>query len=155
MNMGNHAAGKAMGIAADAVLKSHYPRNFFDAGFALSILDDICEPWRGCDAEFEAEDPKRPGHINPEYTFHDDFNAPLGKLIAAAFAPDKRWESRKPNGNDRDEDPVWQEWYESDTSSVSRCQKRRRMASHWNRRTTWQRKSGSRSGFGGANWANT
>ena len=107
--MGNHAAGKAMGIAADAVLKSHYPRNFFDAGFALSILDDICEPWRGCDAEFEAEDPKHPGQQHPDYIDYTDFNAPLGKLIAMAFSPGVEWNNPP---SDRDEDPVWRRWYD-------------------------------------------
>ena len=54
---------------------------------ALRLLDLICEPWRGCDAEFEAEDM--------------DFNAPLGRLIAAAFAPGRKWE---PMWEDREAD---------------------------------------------------
>jgi hypothetical protein len=53
----------------------------------LDLLDEICNPYRGCDAEFEAEDTQRPGHIHPDYTFYTDPEGPLGRLMVEAFAP--------------------------------------------------------------------
>lgn len=81
--MGNHHASKAMGIAAEAAFRAN--RKHLNKETALKILDTICKPWKGCDAEFESEDPKKPGHIHPDYTFYTDPMAPLGKLIAVAF----------------------------------------------------------------------
>ena len=60
--MGNHVAGSAMGKQAQ-LLMSNRPSGMT----ALQLLDMICEPHRGCDAEFEAEDPSRPGHVHPEF----------------------------------------------------------------------------------------
>jgi hypothetical protein len=54
---------------------------------ALQLLDLICEPWRGCDAEFESTDPNDPHKINPDYQDSRDPIAPLGQLICEAFAP--------------------------------------------------------------------
>jgi hypothetical protein len=81
--MGNHDAGQAMGRMAEMALKMRTNQT------ALQILDEICEPYRGCDAEFEAEDPKRPGHINPEYADYTDPKGPLGTLIIEAFSDSK------------------------------------------------------------------
>jgi hypothetical protein len=83
--MGNHVAGKAMGLAAQLALSLRQP----DAASALEILDSICEPYRGCDAEFEAEDPKRPGHAHLEFSNYTDPHplAALGMLMVEAFAP--------------------------------------------------------------------
>ena len=109
--MGNHSAGKAMGIAAAAVFKAQPQADtVFEQSFALAILDTICEPWRGCDAEFEAEDPKRPGQMHPQYISHTDFQAPLGKLIAAAFSPGRKWALVNPPSQ-TEEDPSREEWY--------------------------------------------
>ena len=98
-----------MGIAAEAVLALTQPP--FESQVALRVLDIICEQWRGCDAEFEAEDPKRPGCDNPEYISYTDFQAPLGKLIAMAFSPGMEWKLDNPP-SDHEEDPVWQRWYD-------------------------------------------
>lgn len=75
--MGNHQAGRAMGKTAEALAFTNLT--------ALAALDMICNPYRGCDAEFEAEDPNRPGHIHPEYADYTDPNGPIGKLIIEAF----------------------------------------------------------------------
>src|SRR3954470_13014244 len=77
--MGNHDAGRAMGRAAGIALKMRNGQS------ALEILDMVGEPYRGCDAEFEAENPERPGYINPAYANYTDVPGPLGKLIAEAF----------------------------------------------------------------------
>lgn len=77
--MGNHSAGMEMGRAATAALKRRTTET------ALELLDEICEPHRNCDAEFEAEDPKKRGHVHPDYGNYTDPNGPLGKLIAEAF----------------------------------------------------------------------
>jgi hypothetical protein len=53
---------------------------------ALAILDTICEPYRGRDAEFESEDPKNPRYIHPRYDHYTDPIGPIGRLIAVAFA---------------------------------------------------------------------
>lgn len=82
--MGDHEAGRAMGAGAIAVLKVVDPRSLTREQ-ALDILDDICGPWRGRDAEFEAaEDGAR-------YCRYDDLEGPLGALVAAAFAPERDW----------------------------------------------------------------
>lgn len=82
--MGNHTAGLAMGKAAEQAIANRRPSEA-----ALSILDRICEPYRGCDAEFESEDSGTPGKVHPEF---DDFREPhpaaaLGMLMLEAFAP--------------------------------------------------------------------
>ena len=73
--MGNHSAGRAMGKSAALMLENRCEQS------ARSLLDAICKPWKGCDAEFEAEDPNNPGRIHPDYTFYTDPNGPLGVLI--------------------------------------------------------------------------
>ena len=83
--MGNHDAGRAMGRMADMALKMRTNQT------ALALLDQICEPYRGCDAEFEAEDPNHRGHIHPEYTHYTEPNGPLGILITEAFGQGTDW----------------------------------------------------------------
>lgn len=82
--MGNHTVGLAIGKAAEAAIAN---RRVGET--AISILDRICEPYRGYDAEFESEDPDRPGYVHPEF---DDYRHPhskaaLGMLLLEAFAP--------------------------------------------------------------------
>lgn len=82
--MGNHDAGLAIGLAAEAAVG-----NRKEGEAALSILDRICKPYRGCDAEFESRDPENPHNVHPEF---DDFRFPhpkaaLGMLMLEAFAP--------------------------------------------------------------------
>lgn len=86
--MGNHEVGRAMGRMAEVVLKL---RTNPTTQTALSLLDQICEPYRGADAEFEAVDPKRPGHTHPEYGQYTDPKGTLGILIREAFAPNVDW----------------------------------------------------------------
>ncbi len=86
-----------MGRAAEQMLLVRQPGQT-----ALQLLDAICEPYRGCDAEFEAEDPKKPGRIHPHYTFYTDPVGPLGLLIAEAFAADRNWADE------------WRAWRKSD-----------------------------------------
>lgn len=75
-----------MGHAAEAALKMRKPGQS-----AIELLDLICEPYRGCDAEFEAEDPANPRCVNPHFTFYTDPAGPLGRLVAEAFAPARDW----------------------------------------------------------------
>lgn len=85
--MGNHAVGKAMGRMAEMALKMRTSQT------ALDILDEVCEPYRGADAEFEAGDPNNPGQTHPEYSHYTEPNAPLGILIAEAFSPNTDWKT--------------------------------------------------------------
>lgn len=82
--MGNHYAGNAMGKQAQLLMANRPP-----GMTALQLLDLICEPHRGCDAEFESEDPDRPGHVHPEFPdwCFPHANAGLGMLLLEAFAP--------------------------------------------------------------------
>ena len=84
--MGNHEAGRSMGQMAEMTLKMRTNQT------ALSLLDEICESYRGCDAEFE------------EYT---EPNQPLGKLIAEAFDPTVNWIEERAN----DDDDSWYDVY--------------------------------------------
>jgi hypothetical protein len=86
--MGNHEVGRAMGRMAEIVLKL---RTNPTTQTALSLLDQICEPYRGADAEFEAVDPHRPGHTHPDYCRYTDPKGPLGILIQEAFDPKVDW----------------------------------------------------------------
>lgn len=69
--MGNHQAGKAMGLTAVALLANRTNQT------ALELLDIICTPYRGCDAEFESEDPANPGSTHPDY---HDYTSPDGPV---------------------------------------------------------------------------
>ncbi len=82
--MGNHAAGKAIGLAAEQAVRGRR-----EGESALEILDRICRPYQGADAEFEAEDPQRPGHVHPEFAEYRKPHpkAALGMLLLEAFAP--------------------------------------------------------------------
>ncbi len=80
--MGDHTIGKAMGVAADAWWRRETVPTKEEA---LAALDVICSPYRGRDAEFEAEDPARPGHIHPAYDNYTDPLGPIGMLIMIAF----------------------------------------------------------------------
>lgn len=51
--MGNHVAGPAVGLAAKVVAKIRQ-----QGETALSLLDRACKKYRGCDAEFESEQPR-------------------------------------------------------------------------------------------------
>lgn len=68
-----------MGKAAEMALRTRIHQS------ALELLDMICEPYRGCDAEFEAEDPHRPGFLHPDYGDYTAPTGPMGVLIAEAF----------------------------------------------------------------------
>ena len=80
--MGDHRIGKAMRDAANIWWGSHPTPTQQDA---LAALDTICGPYRKRDAEFESEDPKRPGYIHPDYDQDTDPDGPIGRLIAIAF----------------------------------------------------------------------
>jgi hypothetical protein len=80
--MGNHQAGDAMGRMAATLIERRKPGET-----ALQLLDVICEPWRGCDAEFESTDPNNSSQVDPR---SDDYRWPplaLGMLMIEAFAP--------------------------------------------------------------------
>ena len=83
--MGNHEVGRAMGRMAEMALKMRTSQT------ALELLDEICEPYRGCDAEFEAVDPNDPRYTHPEYCLYTDPKGPLGILIREAFDPTVDW----------------------------------------------------------------
>lgn len=82
--MGNHVAGKAIGLLAQTLWERRQPGET-----ALELLDQACAGYRNCDAEFEAEDPNNPGHDHPEYCSYTDPHpkAGLGMLIVEAFSP--------------------------------------------------------------------
>lgn len=82
--MGNHAAGKAVGLAAELALSRRRPGET-----ALDLLDAACRGYHGTDAEFEAEDPDNPGRVHPEFGDYRDPHpkAALGMLMLEAFAP--------------------------------------------------------------------
>lgn len=110
--MGNHYAGNTIGKQAQAIYANR------PAGqTALQILDQICEPFRGCDAEFESEDPNRPGHVHPDFDNWRDPHpgAGLGMLLLEAFAPNGIDDLQRfaPGFDDRDDevavDAFWKE----------------------------------------------
>lgn len=82
--MGNHAIAREVGPAAEAALRNRKPGES-----ALDILDRLCNEWRDCDAEWEAEDPDRPGFVHPDFGSYTDPHpkAALGMLMIEAFAP--------------------------------------------------------------------
>lgn len=77
--MGNHDAGRAMQRAAEMALKMRTTQP------ALELLDSICQPWRGCDAEFESCHPTNPHLVHPDFATSTDPDGPIGRLIAEAF----------------------------------------------------------------------
>lgn len=85
--MGDHYSGGAIGRLA---IEAERGRRSDET--ALNILDRICERYRGSDAEFEAEDPDRPGCTDPVCNDYRDPHpdrpvAALGRLMIEAFAP--------------------------------------------------------------------
>ena len=66
--MGNHDAGRAMVQTATAL----WDQREKTGQTALEILDIACEPYRGCDAEFDDE--ARPGEV-------------FGNILTEAFRP--------------------------------------------------------------------
>jgi len=80
---------------------------------ALALLDEICEPYRGADAEFEAEDPNNPGHTHPEYCRWTDPRGPLGILIREAFDPSVDWIGLQSQAEKTGDDDKIEEFYES------------------------------------------
>ncbi len=81
--MGNHDLGRVIGT----LVQIAYERRLRDEA-ALDILDRFCMG-RGGDAEWEAEDPRRPGLSHPEILDYTDPHpaAGLGMLMVEAFAP--------------------------------------------------------------------
>lgn len=111
--MGDHYSGTAIGQAA-----MEAERNRKDET-ALDILDRICSRYRGSDAEFEAEDPSKPGHVDPVC---DDYRNPhpdqpvaaLGRLIIEAFSPNglddlPRHQTAYENDDEDGVDAYWDE----------------------------------------------
>jgi hypothetical protein len=81
--MGNHDLGRHIGACVQIAYERRLPSEA-----ALDILDRFCIG-RGGDAEWDAEDPNRPGHAHPaigNYT-HPDPAAGMGMLMVEAFAP--------------------------------------------------------------------
>jgi len=105
--MGNHEVGRAMGRMADMALKMRTVQT------ALEILDTICEPYRGADAEFEAEDPNNLRHQHPEYCRYTDPKGPLGILIREAFEPKVDWIALQRKIEETGNDDLIDEFYES------------------------------------------
>jgi hypothetical protein len=103
--MGNHAAGLAMGRMAEAVLKRRRPGES-----ALDLLDEICGPYRGCDAEFEAAEKET-------YDSYTDPTAALGRLMIEAFAPNgaadlDRYAAMFAAEDDEGEDDPTEAWWD-------------------------------------------
>ena len=105
--MGNHAAGRAMGRMAEMALKMRTNQT------ALELLDEICEPYRGADAEFEAEDPDNPGHTHPKYCHYTNPTGPLGILIGEAFDPTVDWIALQDKAEATGDQDKIEEFYES------------------------------------------
>ena len=105
--MGNHEVGRAMGRMAEIALKMR----IYQA--ALVLLDEICEPYRGSDAEFEAVDPNNPGLTHPEYCQYTDPKGPLGVLIREAFDPTVDWIALQREAEKTGDDDKIEEFYES------------------------------------------
>lgn len=82
--MGNHDVGRAVGRAAMLAERGRGGET------ALELLDKVCAPYRRTDAEFEAEDPERPGKTHPKIWEYRDPHptvpeAALGRLMVEAF----------------------------------------------------------------------
>lgn len=82
--MGNHAAGYAVGQAAELALSRRQPGET-----ALALLDRACKGHHNTDAEFESTDPDEPHQVHPDYSQVTDPHpmAALGMLMVEAFAP--------------------------------------------------------------------
>ena len=99
-----------MGRMADMALKMRTTQT------ALALLDEICEPYRGADAEFEAVDPNKPHQTHPEYCRYTDPKGPLGILIQEAFDPRTDWiglqQEAEKSGDDDKLDAVYESWHD-------------------------------------------
>lgn len=103
--MGNHQAGHAMGLMAQMLYERRRPGES-----ALQLLDVICEPYRGCDAEFESTNPQNPSQVGDPA----DYRYPpwgLGQLMIEAFAPNGAADVERYRGLDL-EDDVYDTFYE-------------------------------------------
>ena len=78
-SMGNNTVGRAMGKTAQSLIELRTTET------AIDLLDAICGPYRGYDAEFEAEDPNRPGFRHPDYACYDDPGGPISAQCAFCF----------------------------------------------------------------------
>ena len=105
--MGNHEVGRAMGRMAEMALKMRTDQT------ALSLLDEICEPYRGADAEFEAVDPNNPRQTHPKYCRYTDPRGPLGILIGEAFGSTVDWIALQREVEGTGDNDKIQEFYES------------------------------------------
>ena len=109
--MGNHDAGRAMGRMAAMALKMRTSQS------ALELLDEICRPWQGCDAEFDAVDPNNPRQSHPVYCRYTDPEGPLGTLIREAFDFETDWIALLHEAKERhrttEDDEIMEEFWES------------------------------------------
>ena len=105
--MGNHEVGRSMGRMAEMALKMRTNQS------ALALLDEICEPYRGADAEFEAVDPNNPGQTHPEYCRYTGPKGPLGILIREAFNPEVDWIDLQREAEKTGDDDKIEGFYES------------------------------------------
>ncbi len=82
--MGNHLVGQEIDRAAQRAV---FARKAGES--ALDILDRICFPHSGSDAEFESTDPNDADRVHPEFDDcrHPHPHAALGMLMLEAFAP--------------------------------------------------------------------
>jgi len=83
--MENRTIGTRMGLAAQTALLARAKGES-----ALSILDKICSPYHGLNADFDAWDPADARSQHPVIRSHLDAHpqAALGMLMVEAFAPD-------------------------------------------------------------------
>ena len=105
--MGNHEVGRAMGRMAEMAIRMRTNQT------ALALLDEICEPYRGADAEFEAVDPANPSCQHPDYCRYTAPKGPLGILIREAFAPEVDWIALQCEIEKTGDDDKIDEFYES------------------------------------------
>ena len=123
--MGNHAVGQAIDRAAQQAVLSRKPGER-----ALDILDRMCTPFRGADAEFESTNPDNSDQVHPEFDDcrHPHPKAALGMLLIEAFAPNgladlERYSPMLSDGPDADNacDLWWEEIREPFASRYEFC----------------------------------
>lgn len=102
--VGNHQAGRAMGLTAAVLLATRTNQT------ALELLDIICEPYRGCDAEFESQ-------TGDDFGNYDDPDGPIGALIIEAFGGGRDWRAEFDTAADLDEfhEAWWGKFSRTDT----------------------------------------
>lgn len=114
--MNNFDIGRAI---VDQALRLARGRSLSQAA-ALSVLDRACTPWRGETAEFESQDPGKPGCVHPDYDDDCDPIAPFGGLLRQAFWPqvaDEDWKKLVDSwclAEEEMDDAAWRlqyEWY--------------------------------------------